>query len=354
MKSNWFFLAMLAFVPVSIAAELLHWDPVVIFTTSVLAIVPLAKFMGQATEEIAVVSGPTIGGLLNATFGNATELIIALVALNAGLYSVVKASLTGSIIGNILLVVGLAVFLGGLKFKEQEFQPIVARLNASLMTLAVIAMLLPAAVHATTPQLVPGAIRNLSLATALILITVYILSLIFSLRTHSYLYELVEGEEEEHPRSKVNVPLAVATLLGATVLIAFESEFLVGAIEKTTSALGLTELFVGVIIVPLVGNAAEHATAVTVAMKNKMDLALTIAIGSSLQIAMFVAPVLVLAGWAMGRPMDLDFNLFEVVAVIVSVTIVNSVASDGRSNWLEGVQLLATYAIVAFAFLFHP
>lgn len=354
MKANWFFLAMLALVPVSIAAELLHWDSLIVFFSSVLAIVPLAKFMGQATEEIAVVSGPTIGGLLNATFGNAAELIIALVALNAGLIEVVKASITGSIIGNVLLVLGLSIFLGGLRFKEQTFQPVVARLNASLMTLAVLALLLPAAVRATTPQLTPTAIPYLSIATAVILIVIYVLSLLFSLKTHSYLYDLVEGEEDEHAREKVNLPLAIGVLLGATVLIALESEFLVGALEATTKTLGLTQLFVGVILVPLVGNAAEHTTAVTVAMKNKMDLAITIAIGSSLQIALFVAPVLVLIGWAIGKPMDLDFNLFEVVAVGVAVAIANSISNDGQSNWLEGAQLIAAYGIVALAFFFHP
>jgi len=355
MKANWFFLGLLSLVPISVAAEVLHWNPIVIFFTSVLAIMPLAKFMGQATEEIAVVSGPTIGGLLNATFGNAAELIIALVALNAGLTEVVKASITGSIIGNVLLVMGFAATFGGIKYKEQEFQPVVARLNSSLMILAVFALLMPAAVHFTTPNYTPGSMNNLSIAVAIVLIIVYVLSLFFSLKTHSYLYELIDDEEaEEHPKEKVNLPLAIAILLGCTVLIALESEFLVGAIGETTQALGLTPLFVGVILVPLVGNAAEHATAVTVAMKNKMDLSLAIAIGSSLQIALFVAPLLVLIGWAIGKPMDLDFNPFEVIAVVLSVAAVNSIANDGRTNWLEGVQLLAAYLIVSIAFFFHP
>jgi Ca2+:H+ antiporter len=355
MNANWFFLGLLSLVPISLAAEVLHWNPIVIFFTSVLAIMPLAKFMGQATEEIAVVSGPTIGGLLNATFGNAAELIIALVALNAGLTEVVKASITGSIIGNILLVVGFAAFFGGIKYKEQEFQPVVARLNSSLMILAVFALLLPASVRMTTPSYTPGSLNSLSIAVSIVLIIVYVLSLLFSLKTHSYLYELIEDEEnEEHPKEKVNLPLAVGILLGCTALIAMESEFLVGAIGETTHALGLTPLFVGVILVPLVGNAAEHTTAVTVALKNKMDLSLAIAIGSSLQIALFVAPLLVLIGWATGKPMDLDFNPFEVVAVALSVAAMNSIANDGRTNWLEGVQLLAAYTIVAVAFFFHP
>lgn len=355
MKANWFFLGLLSLIPISIAAEVLHWNPIVIFFTSVLAIMPLAKFMGQATEEIAVVSGPTIGGLLNATFGNAAELIIALVALNAGLTEVVKASITGSIIGNVLLVMGFAATFGGMKYKEQEFQPVVARLNSSLMILAVFALLMPAAVHFTTPNYTPGSMNSLSIAVAIVLIIVYVLSLFFSLKTHSYLYELIDGEEaEEHPKETVNLPLAIAILLSCTAFIALESEFLVGAIGETTDALGLTPLFVGVILVPLVGNAAEHATAVTVAMKNKMDLSLAIAIGSSLQIALFVAPLLVLIGWAIGKPMDLDFNPFEVIAVVLSVAAVNSIANDGRTNWLEGVQLLAAYLIVSIAFFFHP
>lgn len=356
---NWVFLGLLLLVPFSIAAELLHWNQTLIFFTSAFAIVPLARYMGQATEEIAVVSGPNIGGLLNATFGNATELIIALVALNAGLTEVVKASLTGSIIGNLLLVFGFSALLGGLRYKEQEFQGVATRANTSLLILAVVAMLLPAAVHYTTPANagnITAPIQWLSLLTAVVLIVVYILSLVFSLRTHSYLYDAgeVDIEEDAEGHKKVNLPLAIGILVGATLLIAVESELLVGALEPVTETLGLSELFVGVILLPLVGNAAEHTTAVTVAMKNQMNLSLAIAIGSSLQIALFVTPVLVFASWLMGKPMDLEFSLFEVVAVVACVALTNAIANDGRTNWLEGVQLVATYLILACAFFFHP
>ena len=362
------FLALLVFIPISIAAHFLHWGEIVIFITSALAILPLAAWMGTATEEIAVVVGPSLGGLLNATFGNATELIIGLVALNAGLINVVKASLTGSIIGNLLLVMGLSMLLGGLRYKEQEFQPIVARVNASSMNLAVIAMLLPTMVNYTSQGISEATMQTLSSAVAIVLIIVYALTLLFSMRTHTYLYDAgvadVETEElealaesnlaPEESGGKVNLPLWIGVLLACTLMVAVESELLVDSLEVATASLGLTALFTGVIIVPIVGNAAEHATAVTVAMKNKMDLSVSVAVGSSLQIALFVAPVLVLAGFVLGQPMDLDFNPFELVAVAVAVLIANSISSDGRSNWLEGTLLLAAYVVLGLAFYFHP
>lgn len=360
---NILFSVLLLFVPVSLAAHFLHWGELAVFITAGLAILPLAAWMGSATEEIAVVVGPTLGGLLNATFGNATELIIALIALNAGLVDVVKASITGSIISNLLLVMGFSMLLGGLRYKEQEFPPFVARVNASLMNLAVIAILIPTAVDFTSSGIAEATLQDLSIAVAIVLILVYALTLIFSMRTHSYLYDvgLAENEQAELAAAnlasgdaKVNLWLWVGVLLGATLLVAFESELLVGSLEVATSQLGLTALFTGVIVVPIIGNAAEHATAVTVAMKNKMDLSVSVAVGSSLQIALFVAPVLVLAGWVLGKPMDLDFNAFELVAVAVSVLIANSISSDGRSNWLEGTMLLAAYVVLGFAFYFHP
>jgi Ca2+:H+ antiporter len=363
---NLIFCILLIFIPVSIAAHFLHWGSLAVFLTACLAILPLAGWMGMATEEIAVVAGPSMGGLLNATFGNATELIIALVALNAGLIDVVKASLTGSIIGNLLLVLGLSMLLGGLRFKEQEFPPIVARMNASSMNLAVIALLLPTAMNYTSSGVSEITIQKLSVAVAIVLIAVYGLTLLFSMKTHTYLYdvgiaeiEIEEGRdlttaEEAVEIEKINLPLWIGVLLGCTTLVAIESELLVESLEEATAMLGLTSLFTGVILLPIVGNAAEHATAVTVAMKNKMDLSVAVAVGSSLQIALFVAPVLVIAGWFMGKPMDLDFNPFELVAVVVAVLITNSISSDGKSNWLEGTLLLAAYAVLALAFYFHP
>ncbi|KST62738.1 calcium/proton exchanger [Mastigocoleus testarum] len=351
------FFVLLAFVPVSIAAHFLGWGELTVFVTAGLAILPLAAWMGTATEEIAVVVGPSLGGLLNATFGNATELIIALFALRAGLVDVVKASITGSIIGNLLLVMGLAMLLGGFRHKEQSFQPDVARLNAASMNLAVIAILVPTAMEFTSKSVSRIALQNLSLAVAAVLILVYGLTLLFSMKTHSYLYDVgvVEGSEQlANNDHKPNVWKWMGVLLLCTLLVSFESEFLVGSLEAATSELGLTALFTGVVIVPIIGNAAEHATAVTVAMKNKMDLSLSVAVGSSMQIALFVAPVLVIAGRLLGQPMDLDFNPFELVAVAVSVLIANSISSDGKSNWLEGTLLLASYVILGLAFYFHP
>jgi Ca2+:H+ antiporter len=360
---NIIFTVMLLFIPVSLAAHFLEWGDLIIFITAALAILPLAAWMGTATEEIAVVVGPILGGFLNATFGNATELIIALVALNAGLIDVVKASITGSIIGNLLLVMGLSMLLGGIRYKEQTFESVVARVNASSMNLAVIAILLPTAMNYTSAGISEKTVQNLSLAVAIVLILVYGLTLLFSMKTHAYLYEVgvvdVEGIEgiegiEEVSHEKPNIWLWTGVLLACTLLVAFESELLVSSLEVATSKLGLSALFTGVILVPIIGNAAEHATAVTVAMKNKMDLSMSVAVGSSMQIALFVAPVLVIAGWIIGQPMDLDFNPFELVAVAVSVLIANSISSDGKSNWLEGTLLLAAYTVLGFAFYFHP
>lgn len=349
------FFVLLLFIPVSLAAHYLEWGDLIVFITAGLAILPLAAWMGTATEEIAVVVGPTLGGLLNATFGNATELIIALVALKAGLVDVVKASVTGSIISNLLLVMGLSMFLGGIRHKEQTFQPIVARVNASSMNLAVIAILLPTAMNYTSQGISEQTLQHLSLAVAVVLILVYALTLLFSMKTHAYLYDVGVAEvEAEETHTKPNVWLWSGVLLACTLLVALESEMLVDSLEVATSQLGLTALFTGVILVPIVGNAAEHATAVTVAMKDKMDLSVSVAVGSSMQIALFVAPVLVIAGWIFGQPMDLDFNPFELVAVAVSVLIANSISSDGKSNWLEGTLLLAAYTVLGFAFYFHP
>jgi Ca2+:H+ antiporter len=356
LNKNTILLILLVFAPISIAAHFLEWGETIVFITAALSIVPLAGYMGTATEEIAVVTGPNIGGLLNATFGNATELILAFIALKAGLVGVVKATLTGSIVSNLLLVMGFSMLLGGIRFKEQKFQPTVARLNASSMNLAVIALLMPTAVDYTSSGIEERTLQNLSVAVAVILILVYLLTLLFSMKTHAYLcdvgdVDLNEGGEGE---PKVNLGLWIFILLVVTLAVAVESELLVDSLEVATSELGLSALFTGVILLPIIGNAAEHATAVTVAMKNKMDLSVSVAVGSSMQIALFVAPVLVIAGWLIGQPMDLDFNPFELVAVVVAVFIANSISSDGESNWLEGSLLLATYAVIAIAFFFHP
>ena len=347
---------LLIFIPISIAAEKLGWGALTVFVTAAIAIVPLAIWLSTATEEVAVVAGPSIGGLLNAVFGNATELIIALVALREGLIDIVKASITGTIMSNLLLVMGLSMFLGGLRYKEQEFQPVVARVNGSTMTLAVTALILPALVVSTS-GVNELEISKISIAAAVILVLVYVLSLIFSLKTHSYLYDVgvvdleAETEGEEH---KPNLWLWLGVLVVSTIAVAFESEIFVGAVEEATAGLGLSPLFTGVILLPLVGGAAEYVTAVRVAVKNNMDLSVSVAMGSSLLVALLVAPILILVGQVIGQPMDLNFNLFEVVAVTIAVLLANLISLDGRSNWLEGVLLLATYAILGVAFYFHP
>jgi Ca2+:H+ antiporter len=375
---NIIFYGFLGFIPVSLAAHFLGWGDLIVFITAALAIIPLAGWMGTATEEIAVVLGPSLGGLMNATFGNATELIIAVFALRAGLVNVVKSSITGSIVGNLLLVMGLAMLLGGLKFKEQTFQPTIARLNASAMNVAVIAILLPTAVDFTSSGIAEPILQKLSIAVAIVLMLVYGLTLLFSMKTHSYLYDVgiaaedlesdgwaIEAEtnlgDQSIPRDqgddgphKINLSLWVGVLIAATLVVAVESEFLVGTLEVASKQLGLSELFTGVIILPVIGNAAEHATAVTVALKNKMDLSLTVAVGSSMQIALFVGPLLVIIGALMGQPMDLDFNNFELLSVVVAVLVANSISADGKSNWLEGTLLLATYMVIGLSFYFHP
>ncbi len=392
---NTIFYGFLGFIPISIAAHFLGWGDLVVFVTAGLAIIPLAGWMGTATEEIAVVLGPSLGGLMNATFGNATELIIAVFALRAGLINVVKSSLTGSIIGNLLLVMGLSMLLGGLKYKEQTFEPTIARLNASSMNLAVIAILLPTAVDFTSTGIEQPILQKLSIAVAVVLIGVYGLTLLFSMKTHAYLYDVGTAEDDNDPEAlsalaqgnsvetasaeaksieailpksgsanahnnghseehQPNLTLWIGVLLAATLVVAVESEFLVSTLEVASKQLGLSELFTGVIILPIIGNAAEHATAVTVALKNKMDLSLSVAVGSSMQIALFVAPLLVIIGAFIGQPMDLDFNNFELLSVAVAVLVANSISGDGKSNWLEGTLLLATYAVISLSFYFHP
>jgi Ca2+:H+ antiporter len=312
--------------------------------------------MGKATEHLAEKLGAGLGGLLNASFGNAAELIIALIALRAGLYDVVKASITGSIIGNVLLVLGLSIIVGGLKFKRQAFNRTVASLGATLLALSAIGLVVPAIFHFIVRDNPAAHEQELSLEIAIVLFITYLFSLIFSLRTHPHLYvgEHAHGGEEALGVAGWSKTRSVATLLVATTLVALMSEFLVGAVEHTAHAFGMTDVFVGVILVAIIGNAAEHSTAILVAAKNQMDLALNIAIGSSIQIALFVAPLLVFMSYIFGQPMDLLFTTFEVVSVALTVGIVSLVAMDGESHWMEGVQLLAVYFILAMAFYFLP
>lgn len=323
-----------------------------IFVLSSLAMIPLAAVLGRATEEVAVYTGPKIGGLLNATLGNAAELIITIIALREGLTAVVKASIAGSIIGNILVVLGFSILVGGLKNGTQSFDPKAAGANATMMSLAVVALSIPAMFALGSPAHRPSArdIERLSDGMAFVLIAIYALYLLFTLRGSGSQDEI----RQEHSVATMRLPIALGLLAGSTIAIVVMSEILVGAIEPTAKDWGLTELFIGVMLIPLVGNIAEHFVAVQVAAANKMDLSLGIAVGSGLQIALFVTPVLVLTGWAIGKPMTLVFNGFELTALVAATLIAVLVSVDGESNWLEGAQLVALYAILGVAFFVVP
>ena len=350
---NW----LLIFVPAAVVLELVRpeWHTA-IFLVSCMAIIPLAGWLGRATEQLAHHTGDGIGGLLNATFGNAAELIIAIAAIRKGLYPVVKASLTGSILGNILLVLGGAVLAGGVKYKRQHFNVTAARAQSTLLTLAAIALIMPAAFHFLAGPAARVKEADLSTEISVVLLAAYAMHLLFSLWTHKQLFEGTEEAARKRGHEKPwTVKKALAALILSTGMIAWISEILVGSVEPAAAALGMTRIFIGVIVVAIVGNAAEHSTAVLMAMHNRMELSLGIAIGSSLQIALFVAPVLVLLSRVIGpSPMDLVFTPAEVLAVFVAVLITGQITSDGESNWLEGVQLLAVYLILAMVFYFLP
>jgi Ca2+:H+ antiporter len=344
---------LLIFVPISIVAHYLNVPSAWMFALSSLAIVPLAGLLGAATEDLAKRWGAAVGGLLNATFGNATEMIIALIALQRGELQVVRASLIGSIIGNVLLVLGLSALLGGIKQKILTFNQDVAQSHSVMMALAATALLVPALFVRSVPGLNAATadprIEHLSLGVAAVLMVLYIGSLIFALYTHESLFR---GTEEcaEAPEWKQST--ALMTLLGATLLIALESEYLVGSIGTVVQQWGLSKLFVGIIIVPIVGNAAEHSTAVMMAMRNKMDISLNIALSSSTQIAMFVAPVCIFASLALGHPLTILFSNFELIALAAAILTAVLITMDGKSHWLEGAQLLAAYGIIGLAFYF--
>jgi Ca2+:H+ antiporter len=300
---------------------------------------------------LAAHTSPALGGILNATFGNATELIISLFALRAGLSELVKASITGSIIGNLLLVLGGAIFAGGLKYKTQSFNQTMARASGSTLLLAVIALIIPAIFLQSAPKVGDRIIEELSIFVAIFMLIVYFSGLLFTLHTHKH---LSNNEEEVSAGPRWSLRKSLLVLLVSTLAVAWMSEILVGSVEPIIKQLGWTELFIGVIVVAIIGNAAEHSSAVMMAVKNKMDIALQISIGSATQIVMFVAPLLVLVSLLYQEPMSLIFNTFELVAIIMAVLISNLVTADGESNWLEGVQLLMAYAIMAVAFFFLP
>lgn len=343
-----FLLGMSVFVPLALLANFLGWSPIVVFLLSALALIPLAGFLGRGTEELAAYTGPRVGGLLNATLGNAAELIITIFAIREGLLELVKASITGSILGNILLVMGMSMVVGGVRHGVQKFHREQASMNANMMFLAVIALIVPSLFSHTIDEVNHAAVEYLSIGVAIAMITIYGLSLIRSFTAH----EPETGHAPE--RAKWSVGLSLAVLIVSTAFVAWMSEILVGAVEPVVEAWGISEFFLGIVIIPLIGNVAEHLVAVQVAWKNDMELSVTIAIGSSLQIALFVAPLLVFISLLLGNPLTLVFNQFEIIGLGAAVLIAGLVALDGRSNWLEGAQLLVVYLITALAFFYLP
>lgn len=344
---------LLVFVPAIFLMEyVFHAGAVWLFLASALAIVPLAGVLGDATEEVAGRMGPVAGGLLSGTLGNATELIIGLIAVKAGELQVVKASITGSILGNLLLVLGLSIVAGGWGREKQTFERTHASANTSMLMLAVCGLVMPAVfelVQYKSLDVDNPIVQKLSLWTAGVLILTYCASFVFSFKTHTHLFVA-----EAHGHATMSRKTAFTLMGVATILIAVASEVLVKQIEAATQAMGMTKFFVGVIVVAVVGNAAEHSAAVFAARKDQMDLALTIAVGSSVQIALLVAPVLVFASHLLGNPMSLVFNGFEIASTIVAVLVIALVSLDGETNWFEGLQLVAVYLILAIAFYFVP
>ena len=358
--SNWPY-ALTPFIPVAVALELAHASAAIIFVASALGVIPTAALMGRATEELAARAGPGIGGFLNVTFGNAPELIIAFFALEKGLHEVVKASIAGSILGNILLVLGAAMVVGGARREKQTFNRTAATSQSALLLLAVAALAMPAIYELVEGQGLPkpgselinydSTVEKLSLATAVVILLTYVGALVFSLKTHRDLFNPA-GQEDEHGEPW-SVRKAVGALALAGVAVGLMSEILVGSISEAAESIGLSQFFVGVIVVAVVGNAAEHWVAVLVAAKNKMDLAVNISIGSSAQVALFVAPVLVMLSFLFGpHPMALVFNGFELGAMFIAILIASHVTNEGESNWLEGLQLLAVYVVFGLAFFF--
>jgi Ca2+:H+ antiporter len=355
---------LLVFGVLAVIAELAGWSPLLVFASSGLAMIPLAGLMGEATEALAVYTGPRLGGLLNATLGNAAELIITIMAIregimnpaiNAHMLELVRASLTGSIIGNILLVLGLSILLGGLRHGTQKFDRAHAGTNATMLMLAVAALVIPSIFSHNIEMANHDAVEYLSLGVAGVMILLYVLALIYQLRDPSArTYEDAEYEAAKQEAPHWAPIRAAGVLLFATVAIVVMSELLVGTVDHVVFEVGITEFFLGIIIVPLVGNVAEHLVAVQVAAKNQMELSLAISVGSSLQIALFVAPLLVFLSLLMGNPLTLVFNQFELIALMAAVLIAGLVSLDGESNWLEGAMLLAIYVIIALAFFWLP
>ncbi|MHC1785066.1 MAG: calcium/proton exchanger [Anaerolineaceae bacterium] len=351
-KNNPLSILLLAF-PLAILAEVAHWPQIWVFGLSAVGVIPMAGYIGRSTESLAAKTGPKIGGLLNATLGNAAELIITLAAVRAGLLELVKASLTGSILGNLLLVMGMALLAGGLKNGVQTFDRRQAGNHSVLLTLSILAMIVPSLFSHSIGPVGSFKVEELSLGVALVMIVLYIIGLVFSLRVSPDAISYpAEPETVKHPGYSLRTAIIILALSTAGVVVL--SELLVGAVESVVENLGLSEFFLGIILIPIVGNVAEHLVAVQAAYRNHMNLSIEIAISSSLQIALFVAPLLVFISLAMGNPLTLIFNTFELIAMGSAVLVAALVSSDGESNWLEGAALLAVYVIFGLAFFLLP
>jgi Ca2+:H+ antiporter len=352
---NW----LLVFIPVSLALEYAHVPAPVLFFSAALAILPIARLIVHATEQLATYTGDAIGGLLNATFGNAPELIIALVALRAGFFDMVRASIIGAILANLMLATGVAFFLGGLRNHTQEYNAGAARLYSSMMLISAISLGVPSAFNRFfSPDSTMPEEKLVNLGTAFVLLAAYGLYLVFLLKTHPDYFQsaaVTQGEEHGHEGARWSMGRAIASLIGASVLAAWMSEVLVGAAEGTGQALGMSEVFIGIVFLAIIGGAAESGSAIAMARRNKLDLTIGIAMGSSIQIALFVAPILVLtSGFIAPQPLELSFSRAEIGTLFLAVLIAAIVAGDGRSNWYKGAQLILVYAMIAILFYFLP
>ncbi|KAH7135583.1 vacuolar calcium ion transporter /H(+) exchanger [Dendryphion nanum] len=349
---------LLVFVPIGIVAGALHWNPTAVFILNFIAIIPLASLLSFATEEISAKLGQTLGGLMNATFGNAVELIVSIVALRDGEIRIVQSSMLGSILSNILLVLGCCFLAGGIHRREQEFNSTVASTMSSLMAVASASLIIPATLYAALKDSkaeTDDGIMLLSHGTSIILLILYLLYLYFQLFSHHDLFNDVEAQNPEDEEEHILSPVAAGiALVVTTIIVAVCADFLVGSIDSIVETAHISKTFIGLVLIPIVGNAAEHVTAVIVAYKGKMDLAINVAIGSSMQIALFVTPFLVILGWIIDQPMTLHFQGFETVVFFLSVLVVNYLIQDGKSNYLEGAMCLGTYTIIALAFYVYP
>lgn len=349
-------LLLLLFVPLALIADYFHWGKAIIFFSSAIAIIPLSIWLSTAVEKIAVITGPSIGGFVNAIFGNATGLILAITALRQGLIELVEATITGGILGSLLLSLGLAMLFGGLRYKEQSFKRIVVEVSGSSMTLAMTALSLPTIIVSTSPMTDVRKVNNFSLIVSTILLIVYGLTLVFSLKTHSYLYDvgLAEQGDQNDESEKPNLWLWIGILLASTVGLALISDPFINLIENQIQDWGLTPLFTGVILLPILSEIAGLITVIRLSLNNEMDLVLSIVTGGALLDALFFGPFLVVMGEIFGQPIDLYFEPLEIISIVIAVTLANFIGFSGRSTWLDGSLLFATYAVLALAFYYHP